>query len=766
MDKLTFFAMKSPEKLDRIGEYLAQRLSRDIYRQRYQYVFIAMEALDILLVTCHAQSLNLFVESFLKMVQKLLETCEPSLQILATASFVKFANIEEDTPSYHRRYDFFVSHFSALCHSKESTSNDYIKLRVSGLQGLHGVIRKTVSDDLHCNIWKSHHMDKIIPSLLFNMQAGSCGSSSAEPESPKDEENPACVAETVFRDFVCRASYGNINAVIKPVLTHLDNHNLWVPNDFAVRCFKIIMYSVQAQYGYMVVQTLMNHLDESSKEYAKTKASIVGVLSETVLISAGGSIGPSVLEVFNTLLRHLKISVEISIREKHKAREERHFQEAVINTIGDFANNLPDYQKIEIMMFVMGKVPLPGDREKRASDVMLQTMLLKSLLKVATKYQTVSVPNALPVSFLDPLLKISLVEDPGIRRLVQEIFHTLLDRHDNLSKLKTVELFDETKVASLVIKKPQKPDLLFIKKNGPNIYWHLHENACFTNNKVDNFESIYITMVLLYLEISGDEVLLDLLRLVLEIQESAMSTAIPVTHKCAMHALVAAFLSFLSQTSDYSSFASYVFQVIEERKRSAPYYLPTVAFNRTNTSSSYPADSSMKDKWLFSISLISDSLKSSGLDVSRLTAVVASRPTSVVYPDPAASASEANSVMEPDSPLATPVLGKRSGIEEITFESMKKLLENDVESEMNEKLQQQKIYESFRSGPFEEIVARSEAKNQKFQKRLNEVLESISDPTDTAKSASLDDKEGTADKENGLFQGPVSEMNFPQLFVY
>lgn len=31
--------------------------------------------------------------------------------------FVKFANIEEDTPSYHRRYDFFVSRFSAMCHS-------------------------------------------------------------------------------------------------------------------------------------------------------------------------------------------------------------------------------------------------------------------------------------------------------------------------------------------------------------------------------------------------------------------------------------------------------------------------------------------------------------------------------------------------------------------------------------------------------------------------------------------------------------------------
>ena len=26
---------------------------------------------------------------------------------------------------------------------------------------------------------------------------------------------------------------------------HLDNHSLWVPNGFAVRCFKVIMYSVQ-----------------------------------------------------------------------------------------------------------------------------------------------------------------------------------------------------------------------------------------------------------------------------------------------------------------------------------------------------------------------------------------------------------------------------------------------------------------------------------------------------------------------------------------
>lgn len=45
-----------------------------------------MEAMDQLLVACHAQTLNLFIESFLKMVQKLLESIDPQLQILATQS--------------------------------------------------------------------------------------------------------------------------------------------------------------------------------------------------------------------------------------------------------------------------------------------------------------------------------------------------------------------------------------------------------------------------------------------------------------------------------------------------------------------------------------------------------------------------------------------------------------------------------------------------------------------------------------------------------
>lgn len=75
-----------------------------------------MEAMDHLLLACRSSSLNLFVESFLKMVSTLLESSDTSLQICATKSFIKFANIDEDTPSYHRRYEFFISRFSQMCY--------------------------------------------------------------------------------------------------------------------------------------------------------------------------------------------------------------------------------------------------------------------------------------------------------------------------------------------------------------------------------------------------------------------------------------------------------------------------------------------------------------------------------------------------------------------------------------------------------------------------------------------------------------------------
>ena len=83
MQKLIYYAATSPEKWDRIGEYLSSRINRDLNRNypRHGFVTIGMEAMDELLKTCPSHYLNLYVESYLKTVQKLLESPDPDMQV-------------------------------------------------------------------------------------------------------------------------------------------------------------------------------------------------------------------------------------------------------------------------------------------------------------------------------------------------------------------------------------------------------------------------------------------------------------------------------------------------------------------------------------------------------------------------------------------------------------------------------------------------------------------------------------------------------------
>nr|CAD7575506.1 unnamed protein product [Timema californicum] len=280
---------------------------------------------------------------------------------------------------------------------------------------------------------------------------------------------------------------------------------------------------LQSQYSYTVVETLMSHLDDNSKSSPQIRTSIADVLSKIIAIAAGESVGPSVLEIINSLLSHLRVSVtrEAPTDDLVAQRDEKLYQEALINALGEFANHLPDYQKIEIMMFIMSKVPYPSLDHLRGfsgpGDVLLQNILLKSLLKVGTKYQTIHFNTTFPMSFLEPLLRMSLAADPDMRLLVQKILHTLIDRHNNLEKLlkPTVNIPD----LELVLEKTSRADIIFIRKNGPEIYLSLYESLEQSNNTVENVEAIYTTLALLIVELASEETVLDLLRLVISIQK-------------------------------------------------------------------------------------------------------------------------------------------------------------------------------------------------------------------------------------------------------
>lgn len=464
-----------------------------------------MEAMDLLLMACHAQTLNLFVESFLRMVQKLLEDTNPNLQILATNSFVRFANIEEDTPSYHRRYDFFISKFSSMCHGNNENIELRDSIRLAGIRGLQGVIRKTVSDDLVENIWDKQHMEKIVPSLLFNMQSASSSTTTSTEEG--GASTPPALAESVLRELVSRASFTHIKSVLKPLLLHLDRHELWVPNQFAINTFRIVMISIQPQYSYTVVETLMQHLDQMMTPSSKTKTSLAVVLSKIIAIAAGESVGPSALDIINNLLKHLRDSSLSTLNEP--STEQAHYQEALINALGEFANHHPDYQKIEIMLFIMNTVP---DLTKTSKgDQKLQNILLKSLLRVGVQYRTVSFEKAFPSSFLQPLLRMARAKHVPTRLIVMQIFQALLDRHQNQAVLSSVSV---ASYSALSLEAPSRSDIIFTHKYGANIMQALID-AFLLDDGYEAMSSTYNTAALMVVETCCNETIQEFLLFIL-----------------------------------------------------------------------------------------------------------------------------------------------------------------------------------------------------------------------------------------------------------
>uniref|UniRef100_A0A3B3BMK5 EFR3 homolog Bb (S. cerevisiae) n=1 Tax=Oryzias melastigma TaxID=30732 RepID=A0A3B3BMK5_ORYME len=737
MEKLTFYALSAPEKLDRIGAYLSERLSRDVARHRYGYVCIAMEALDQLLMACHCQSINLFVESFLKMVRKLLESDKPSLQILGTNSFVKFANIEEDTPSYHRSYDFFVFSFF---------NSAFVYIRMAGIRGLQGVVRKTVNDELQANIWDPQHMDKIVPSLLFNLQSEE-GTESRSPSplqaSEKEKESPVELTERCFRELLGRAAFGNIKSAVTPVLMHLDNHSLWEGKSFAVRCFKIIMYSIQSQHSHLVIQQLLGHLDANSKNSATVRAGIVEVLLEAAAIAASGSVGPTVLEVFNTLLKQLRLSVDYELTGSYdgstnigtkiiKAHEERQLQEAVIRTIGSFANTLPTYQRSEVMLFIMGKIPVPGVTR------MIQIMLLKSLVQV-TGFQTTNMLTALPSSFLEPLLSFSLTEDPEIRLLVLEILLSLIDRHENRPKFSKISIVSDISVLKLKVDKCSRQDNLFMKKHGQQLYRHIYLNCKEESSAKEHYETLFALLGLLSVELANEEVVVDLIRLALALQDLALSTdeALPTYNRCAVHALAAAYLNLICQLTTVPAFCQHIHEVIEVRRKEKPHLLPEDVFVQK------PKLPSSLDKVdgdvLFLQSKITEVLGGSGYNTER---------------------------------LATPYVPQYTGEEPLMSgpafeeeEHRRDHLDPDgldsVGMEEQERERRRQVVEKFQKAPFEEIAAHCGARATMLQSKLNQIFEITIRPPPSPS--------GTISSGYGQTQSrsvPIYEMKFPDLCVY
>jgi protein EFR3 len=244
-----------------------------------------------------------------------------------------------------------------------------------------------------------------------------------------------------------------------------------------------------------------------------------------------------------------------------------HYQEHLINALGQFANHHPDYQKIEIMLFIMNKVPSLSKKDQ--VDQLLQIVLLKSLLKVSVQYRTVLFDKAFPASFLQPLLKMTKVGHTETRITVMQILAALIDRHKNQEILKTITIRNYSGIS---IEPPSRSDIIFASKQLNSLLTALLRSMV-QDDQVKALESAYTTAALMIVEMGSIETVQEFLLFLFEIQISASTDEdLSTRHKCNLHRIVIALYSLLCKTLGLLS--EHCEQLIDKRKKEAPYLLP------------------------------------------------------------------------------------------------------------------------------------------------------------------------------------------------
>ena len=88
-------------------------------------------------------------------------------------------------------------------------------------------------------------------------------------------------------------------------------------------------------------------------------------------------------------------------------------QHALLDSLGEYASKMPDFQKIEIMTFILSKVPVDSN-----ADHELQLILMKALYCVAEKYRSTVFSATFSPQLLTTLLRLLQVGERTTHELV------------------------------------------------------------------------------------------------------------------------------------------------------------------------------------------------------------------------------------------------------------------------------------------------------------------------------------------------------------
>jgi hypothetical protein len=351
--KLVHFCEISPQKILKVSRYIERRARKDMSRSKIKYVVIALKIYQDLIKGCR-KNLNLFVGTVLNFVKSSLESVHPELKIQATETFIRFAEVLDESSQYPG-LDVLINHFFNMCQYDQGDVKTKMRVREEGLRGIRTYMTiLDMTDELDAFVTRHTDQDsgpRFVPIILENVTY-LAEASSNNPNRLSITQNPVQeLATEVLREVFTRANI-SMTSLFRAILGFLDSRNRWIPNTFAMLCFSAIFNCLKAQHEQILMTLLLQHLDQNRP--ANIKRQVVLIMLEFFRESTG-----HFMQVLDTLTRHLVSSVEIASQDQRARDYEDHIelQETIVHSIGIMCQKVTTHnQVIEAFNFVCEKL--------------------------------------------------------------------------------------------------------------------------------------------------------------------------------------------------------------------------------------------------------------------------------------------------------------------------------------------------------------------------------------------------------------------------
>ncbi|EKX37868.1 hypothetical protein GUITHDRAFT_116009 [Guillardia theta CCMP2712] len=303
LEALTVHALTNPKMLPKIVLYLEKIVSKKFARREQQQLQCAVKILLTLIQTCHLE-LRRFSENVVRVTKFLLRQVElPELYPLGCEVFIKFASYQ-DGANLSLVLSPFIDDIVRLSHDSQTRPDLRLSIREAGLKAMAVVVRLL-------DLSLAEHFAKLMPAILVNMNV---------PSSLDGEGIDRRVKEAASRLFrqVCQCLRPALSQfILKPFFSYLDGTNAWSQgndvNCFAVESLKLLMASMEPQHNYLLFLEMSRRVEGCNR--ARADLVVTLCIVRAIAAMAGlvqGTPGPSFYKIFTSILSLFSYQLEMA----------------------------------------------------------------------------------------------------------------------------------------------------------------------------------------------------------------------------------------------------------------------------------------------------------------------------------------------------------------------------------------------------------------------------------------------------------------------